>query len=111
MSFWARREGIKWTATKMSSLYTPTASRKTKRKIVHNSLGWREPQDIVYCPSNQGLMSLFMSLDIFQRYLIIWEMHMIPVIWRERIQNCIYSMIPVLYDTCIEKCWLDINEM
>lgn len=56
------------------------------------------------------MMSPFMSLDIFQRYLIIWEMHMIPVIWRGRIQSCIYSMIPVLY-MCIEKCWMDINKM
>lgn len=31
------------------------------------------------------------------------------VIWRERIQESIYSMIPVLYDMCIEKYWIDIN--
>lgn len=50
------------------------------------------------------------SQDIFQGCLIICEMHMILLIWRERIEIFIYSISLVLCDMCIEKCWMDINQ-
>lgn len=60
----------------------------------------RGSQETVNSPAKKELMNPIIR---HLTKIMMWEMYMTLVMWRGRIQSCIYSMIPVLYNMRMEK--------